>query len=299
MRATIVITTKNRRQELAEAVRSALAQTAEPEVVVIDDGSTDGTSDMIRAEFPSVKLDRADPSRGYIVQRNRAAHIAGGDILFSIDDDATFSTPHVVEQTLAEFDHPRVGAVAIPFINVNQDKILRQRAAGDSGILCNYTYIGTAHAVRRALFVGLGGYREFLFHQGEEHDFTLRMLNAGYVVRMGRSDPIHHFESPRRDFRRMDSYGRRNDILFAWYNVPWPFLPVHMLGTTMLGLKMGVRVGRPLPMIAGLARGYASILHEWNHRKPVAREIYRLSRSLKRGAVPLQEIEASLPPLTK
>ena len=86
---------------------SALGQTAQPEVVVIDDGSTDGTAEMVRANFASVRLERSETSQGYIVQRNRGAHLAIGRILFSMDDDAEFSTPHIVEQTLRDFDHPR------------------------------------------------------------------------------------------------------------------------------------------------------------------------------------------------
>ena len=294
MQTTVVITTKNRKRELASAVRSALEQTANPEVLVIDDGSTDGTAELIRAEFPGARLERSDPSLGYIVQRNRAAQIATGQIIFSIDDDAAFSSPRVVAQTLAEFDHPRVGAVAIPFINVNQDNVLHQRAASEDGLWCTYSYIGTAHAVRRDVFVQLGGYREFLFHQGEEHDYCVRMLNAGYIVRQGRADPIHHYESPRRDFRRMDLFGRRNDVLFAWYNVPWPYFPTHLIGTTALGLRFGYRVGRPWRMAAGLARGYAAIFHELHERKPVSRQIYRLSRHLKRNPMELAQFEEML-----
>ena len=52
--ATIVIVTKNRKEELRDAVLSALNQVGRLEILVIDDGSTDGTSEMIRAEFPTV-----------------------------------------------------------------------------------------------------------------------------------------------------------------------------------------------------------------------------------------------------
>lgn len=294
MTATVVITTKNRKDELRTAVQSAIVQTAKPQVLVIDDGSTDGTSEMIRSEFPQVTLHRYEQSSGLIVQRNNGAKLASGEIIFSIDDDAAFSTPNTVEQTLAEFDHPRVGAVAIPFINVNKEKVLSQRAPGETGIFCKHDYIGTAHALRRALFLQLGGYRGFLVHQGEEQDYCVRMLDAGYVVRLGRADPIHHFESPRRDFRRMDLYGRRNDLLFVWHNTPWPDFPIQLLGTTVRGAMFGFKIGRPLRMIHGLAQGYGAILHEWSQRKPVTLETFRLMRRLKKNVVALEEIEGQL-----
>ena len=297
MKVTVAITTRNRKDCLRTALQSAMAQTVQPEVLVIDDASTDGTSEMVRAEFPSVRLDQAPKALGYIVQRNRAAHLAGGDIIFSIDDDAAFSTPRVVEQTLAEFDHDRVGAVAMPFINVNKENQLLQRSYGDHGIFVTNSYIGTAHALRRDLFNKFGGYREYLFHQGEEQDYCIRMLQAGYVVRLGRADPIHHFESPRRDFRRMDLYGQRNLVLYVWYNVPWPEFPVNLIATSFLGLMLGVRVRRLRNAVQGQAMGYAAIFHQWKQRRPVSRKIYRLNRLIKRKHQPLEQIEMFLPPI--
>ncbi|MGD0138244.1 MAG: glycosyltransferase, partial [Tepidisphaeraceae bacterium] len=67
--ATVIITTKNRMDDLRKAVASALMQDGRPRVLVIDDGSTDGTSDMMRREFPEAQLERVEQSRGYIVQR--------------------------------------------------------------------------------------------------------------------------------------------------------------------------------------------------------------------------------------
>lgn len=290
MKATVVITTKNRKDELRVAVQSALDQSAHPEVLVIDDGSTDGTADMVRSEFPQVRFDRVEQSLGLIVQRNRGANLASGDVIFSIDDDAAFTTPNVVQQTLSDFDHPRIGAVAIPFINVNKEKVLHQRAPSDDGIHLANDFIGTAHALRRDLFLKLGGYREYLFHQGEERDYCIRMLDAGFVVRFGRSDPIHHFESPRRDFRRMDLYGRRNDVLFAWHNVPLASLLSHLLGTTARGVVFGFKVARPWRMIHGLVNGWAAIINQFNQRRPVRQQTYELSRRLKGGAVRLEDV---------
>jgi glycosyltransferase involved in cell wall biosynthesis len=297
MKVTVAITTRNRKDCLRTALQSAMAQTVQPEVLVIDDASTDGTAEMVRAEFPSVRLDQAPTALGYIVQRNRAARLASGEIIFSIDDDAAFSTPHVIEQTVAEFDHDRVGAVAMPFINVNQENQLLQRSYGDHGIFVTNSYIGTAHALRRDLFIKLGGYREYLFHQGEEQDYCVRMLQAGYVVRLGRADPIHHFESPRRDFRRMDLYGQRNLVLYVWYNVPWPEFPVNLMATSFLGLSLGVRVRRPWRAVRGQAMGYAAIIKQWRQRQPVSRQVYRLNRSIKRKPQPLEQIEMFLPPI--
>jgi glycosyltransferase involved in cell wall biosynthesis len=289
--ATVVITTKNRREDLLRAVASALNQTARPEVLVIDDGSTDGTSEAIAREFPSVQLHRSEQSLGLIVQRNHGAQLAGNPILFSIDDDAVFSTPRVVEQTLREFEHPRIGAVAIPFIDVNTNSMVRQKAPRADGIYATHTFIGTAHALRRDVFLKLSGYRDGFVHQGEEEDYCIRMLNAGWIARCGNADPIHHFESPRRNWSRMDYYGARNKVLFAWHNVPGPYLPAHLFCTTALAAGHTTAPGRLLTRLRGIAAAYALICSGKISRSPVRADVYQLSRKLKRrGAIPMDEI---------
>jgi len=295
MQATIVITTKNRREDLLKAVASALTQTAKPEVLVIDDGSTDGTSEAISRRFPSVRLQRSEQSLGLIVQRNRAAQMASNPILFSLDDDAVFSTPTIVEHTLCEFNHRQIGAVAIPFIDVNRSQTVMQRAPHANSVFATYYFIGTAHALRRDLFMELGGYRGVLVHQGEEEDYCIRMLNAGWITRCGTSDPIHHFESPRRNWSRMDFYGARNKVLYAWHNVPWPHLPVHLLCTTAL---TSIHTGNPrrlLTRIRGILAAYHLIGMRKISRAPVGPKAYQLSRDLKRrGAISFDEIKNRL-----
>jgi GT2 family glycosyltransferase len=295
--ATIVITTKNRKDELRNALASSFAQTAPVEVLVIDDGSTDGTVDLVRTEFPAVRLVRHEISTGYIVARNEAARLATAPVVVSIDDDSTFPSPHTVEQSLKEFDHPRIGAVAIPFINVKQDNRVHQRAPDTAGVYVTDRYIGTAHAVRRDLFLALGGYREHFVHQGEEGDYCIRMLAAGYVVRLGSADPIHHFESPRRSFERMDYYGKRNLILFAWGNVPLLALPVHLGVSSFKGVLHLIRTGRLRNGLRGMATGYGHILVGSADRDAVPMGTYKLFRRLKRsGPIKLEVIERRLTP---
>jgi len=282
---SIIITTRNRREDLEKAVASAVAQEVAGgvEIIVVDDGSTDGSAEMIAEKFPQVLLHRSEKSRGYIVQRNFAARVARAPILFSIDDDAIFSTPSIVADILRQFDGPRVGAVAIPVINVCQDAhLMMQQAPDDDSVYVCPSYIGTAHALRRDLFLRLGGYREAFFHQGEEGDYCLRLLQAGYIVRLGRSAPIHHFESPRRDFRRVDIYGRRNNVLMGWYHVPGRLLPAYLAITSWHGLRHGLAVRRPWTMVEGLACGYGAIWGQWQQRVPVSHGIFRLYRHLVR-----------------
>lgn len=287
--ASVVIATRNRNQELRNAIASALRQTVTVEIIVIDDGSTDGTSEMVHVAFPQVRLIRHLESRGYIARRNEGARSAGGDVVFSIDDDAAFSTARIVEQTLNEFSSERVGAVAIPYIDVLVDRRVRQMAPDSEAVYVTDSYIGTAHAVRRDVFLRLGGYREDLVHQGEEGDFCIRMLDAGYVVRLGNADPIHHVESTKRDLGRMDFYGVRNAVVVAWQNVPFPFVLAQLPVTTIRCLLLTLQPNRFRMRLSGLIDGYRQCGKR--RRDPVSWSAYRLGRALRtRGPRPLTKL---------
>jgi GT2 family glycosyltransferase len=297
MDATVLIVTHNRLDELRRAVASALGQSAATEVIVIDDGSTDGTAEAVAAEFPQARLVLSERSQGYIVQRNRGFELAQAPIVLTLDDDGELASPLTVEQTLADFDRPLVGAVAIPHVDVvGSEEIARLRPAPRDGVLVTSEFVGTAAAIRRDLLLELGGFRETIFHQGEERDFCVRLLAAGRVVRVGRADPIRHYPSSRRDVRRMDLYGRRNTILYAWYNEPLASAAVRMAEMTAQGLVSGLRVRRPAAALRGLALGYRACWEHRRERRPLPRPVIRLFRRLwKHGPLPLRDVERLLP----
>jgi GT2 family glycosyltransferase len=292
---SVVIATRNRRSDAHRAVASVLQQTCGAEVLVLDDASTDGTAEMFERDFPGVAVHRSAQPRGYIVQRNRGVELATAPIVVIIDDDAVLASRRTLEQTLRDFDRPRIGAVAIPHVDVTVRTTPRVSAPADDGIFLTSEFTGTATAVRRDVFAAVGGFRESFFHQGEERDFCLRMLEAGWVVRVGRADPIHHYLSAARDVRRMDLYGRRNAVLCAWYNEPLPDALVRMAEMSALGMSSGIRVGRPLNALRGLALGYRDCWRERAARRPVRPNVNRAFRRLsKHGPLPLAEIEPVL-----
>lgn len=293
---TVVITSKNRKQELEDAVASVLTQNVPLELIVIDDASTDGTEEMIAAKFPQIRYEKAPESRGYIVQRNRGALMARTPLIVSIDDDATFPSRDIIEHSIRELDHPRVGAVAIPYIDIFKTDGVRQRAPDDRDVYVAASYVGTAHIIRRELFMKLGSYREIHLHQGEENDLCLRMLQAGYVVRMGTAEPIRHLESPKRDLTRLFENNARNHILYAWHNIPMPYMPFRLVGMTFNLLRAGIRKKHGKASLRGLWRGYRDLfMGRLNPRKPVTKETYAVTRTLnKRTSLKLSELEGRM-----
>ena len=294
---SVVIATRNRKDDLRRALRSAVTQDIPCEILVLDDASTDGTPAMVRDEFPTVRLIAAPRSFGYIVERNRGAQLAKGEFIVSIDDDAEFSTPAVLRQTIADFNHPRIAAVSIPHKDVLISPEFKTPPAPAPGIWAVASYVGTAHAVRRDVFLQLGGYRATLVHNSEERDFCTRLLNFGYVTALGTADPIFHYASPVRQAWRNQMLERRNDICNAVWNVPFPDIAYHLIGTVLSGLQFGLKRGTLPQTVTGYAKAVPVIARSLRLRDPIEVRIYRLLRKLNRNRVlPLDEVAAVLGP---
>ena len=278
--ATVVITTRDRRDELRITLASCLTQDIPLEILVVDDASSDGTLEMMLKEFPGVRFERSESALGYIVQRNRAAHLVNTPLIISIDDDAVFTSVDIARKAIAAFDERRVGAIAIPFINVHESSEVFQLASDDNGVYVTTTFIGTAHAVRRDLFLALGGYREFFYSRSEESDYCLRMLQAGYVVRVIQSAAIHHMQSPRRLARQIVMYGQRNQVLVATMNFPLRFLFRSIPALLWHGLRGWRKHGHSTAVIQGWLRGCLDSFVYLGERSPVTVDTFILYRQI-------------------
>jgi glycosyltransferase involved in cell wall biosynthesis len=294
---TVALVTRNRKHELRKALHSVLEQDADPEIVVIDDASTDGTSEMLREEFPSVRLHRHEDALGTTLARNLATSLAGGDIVVHLDDDAWFTSGETVSQTIADFDHPRVGIVAVPFVDlVDGRQTERNRKAPDDDVWVAATYTGAAYAARTDTFIHVGGYDPEYRMYGEERDLSLRLLAEGFLTRMGRAEPVVHAPSATRSLVRMDILGRRNEIVWSWRSFPAPWHLIYIAGYVVMGIWVGIRVRRLRRMIRGVVEGFRAIPSA--HRDPISKESFALDRRLRRkGPRRLSEIESDLPPL--
>jgi GT2 family glycosyltransferase len=281
--ATIVFTTHNRRALLRRAIAAALDQTVPLEILVMDDASADGTREMMEAEFPSIAYRRSTHNMGPCFHRNRGIALALADVVFPLDDDSILQSPCTVEQTLREFSDPRVAAVAVPFVNVLQTARVESKAPDEESLYVTSAFVAAAHAIRKDAFARVGGYREDFFYMGEESDLCIRLLERGLVVRLGCADPIAHYQPPGRVSLAADFYGRRNDILFLYYNAPARYLVPLVAGTTAKGLLFGASVGRIGNMTRGLAGGYQHALRRRGARKPVRAACFRCFRQLKRA----------------
>ncbi len=85
---TIGVSTYNRKDYLRESLQSLLRQTLRDfEIIVVDDGSTDGTAEMVREEFPEVRYIYQENSGDAAAKNQAAAHAAGRYLVFNDSDD--------------------------------------------------------------------------------------------------------------------------------------------------------------------------------------------------------------------
>jgi len=294
--ATVLITTKDRKADLERAIGSVVDQTANVELIVVDDGSGDGTSELVAERFPDATLVRNKTSLGIIGARNRAADLAKCNILFTLDDDAIFSDISTIERALPLFDHERVGVVSIPLMNFHGDKQAEVDFVDNADMddfPCLYTYSGGANAKRLDLFKRLGSYSGG-GRQGEESGYSIRMLDAGFVVRATSLPPVHHFPNDAKKLRAQIVYhSARNTFLFAWQFVPLSRLALHWSGVVRNQLRFGLRERRLRSALAGLAAGVGGIPSV--ARRPVSMPTYSLfRRMIREGPVPISEVQRQI-----
>jgi glycosyltransferase involved in cell wall biosynthesis len=285
----VLITTRNRAPRLREVLNSVVTQDVEVEIIVIDDASTDGTPELVRGEFPQAVLVTSSAVVGCPGQRNHGFALARTQIVICLDDDARFSTPHTVGQVVAEFDEDSIGVVTIPYVNVRRETYLRQQAP-DDGRWATGAFAGGASAFRRDAFLEVGGYADFREH-GEETDLAIRLLERGYLVRLGRADHIVHDEELLAKPPSTFTASSRNHLIGVWRNVPWPYLPARLVVVAVKAVLVGVGRGHARAAVAGVTSALAACARGEVTRSASRRRTYVLWRRLIRKApVPMSEL---------
>jgi N-acetylglucosaminyl-diphospho-decaprenol L-rhamnosyltransferase len=107
---SIIIPTYNTASMTLACCRAALAAAADSaEVIVADDGSTDGTAGLLAREEPRVRVVRLEENRGYAVAANRGVAAAGGSILLLLNSDAVIDNNALGRLRTAFESDPKLG----------------------------------------------------------------------------------------------------------------------------------------------------------------------------------------------
>jgi glycosyltransferase involved in cell wall biosynthesis len=166
---SVVIPLYNKEREIAATLRSVLAQTLLPaEIIVVDDGSTDGSAAAVLAvESPLIRL-ISQPNAGVSAARNRGAQEAAGRYVAFLDADDTWE-PQFIE-TIARLinQYPDCGVYATGFRIVRHGRGRIAKSPKSEGVVVDFfresmsRYICTSSsvAISKADFMAVGGFPE-------------------------------------------------------------------------------------------------------------------------------------------
>ncbi len=205
----VVIPVRNRKPYTMACLESLARQTLRHTVIVVDDGSTDGTADAVKRAFPDVKVMRGDGDLWWAEATNVGvawvlARCSPADLVLTLNDDTLLPPDYLERLVLPAQDHPRafLGSVAVreddPEVlvdgGVRLDWWRAKDIANTRGRCLKQVYpngglhevdvlSGCGTLVPVTAFLELGPYNaRRLPHYGADWEFSRRAVRAGYSL---------------------------------------------------------------------------------------------------------------------
>jgi GT2 family glycosyltransferase len=263
-RCALVLLTHERRAEVQVAVERALALPERPELVVVDNGSRDGTAETLRARWPALTVVRSPRNLG-AAGRNLGVARTGRRYVAFADDDTAWE-PGALRRAADALDADPALAVASARVLVGADGRLDPACAamartalaappGTVGVPI-VGFLAGACMMRRAAFLAAGGYESRLFLGGEEALLAIDLAAAGWRLAYLPDVVVRHWPSSSRDPERRRRDLRSNAIRVAWLRRPLPRALAITLanlapaGRPLDALRVAATVARSLPWLA-------------------------------------------------
>ena len=206
MKVSIVILNWNGKELLRECmpsvVKAALATNETYEIIVVDNGSVDGSVDFLKSKYPKVRIVPLRENVGFVEGSNAGARAANGDIIVFANNDIEMKSdsikyliPHFsdnnvfgVSPKLMKFDKKTIQAefIGLEFVLGTVVQTQPNTGMSDKNQFKNpvktFFASGGASAMDRKKFLQLGGFDEayspFYF---EEHDLSYRAYKRGWT----------------------------------------------------------------------------------------------------------------------
>ena len=229
-RTGVVVITWQRREEALAAVARLVALPEQPQVVLVDNGSTDGTAEAVRSRFPSVRVIALTENLG-AVGRNIGVRALDTPYVAFCDDD-TWWEPGSLARAADVLD-------AYPGIAVLCARIMVEPSGVEDPIVAELrdspvpgpdwlpgpaigSFLAGASVVRRDAFLAHGGFSSRLWLGGEEELLATDLLVGGWELCYFEDLVVHHQASRVRDARLRRRVGIRNTLWFTWLRRPLP-----------------------------------------------------------------------------
>jgi GT2 family glycosyltransferase len=227
-RVAVVVITHQRRPEVLEALGRLHELPERPRVVVVDNGSTDGTAAAIRGRFPEVDLVASPVNLGAVGRNVGVARLDTPYVAFC--DDDTWWEPGALTRAADVLDtHPRLAVVTARIVVEpagTEDPIvpeLRDSPVPGADWLPGPalgSFLAGASVLRRAAFLEAGGFYERLWLGGEEELLAADLATAGWELCYLPELTVHHRASRARNAHRRRRDGIRNTLWTTWLRRP-------------------------------------------------------------------------------
>lgn len=182
-----VLPTYNRAHTLERALTSVFSQTRLPdEVLVVDDGSTDATGELV-SRFPKARLLRLPRNQGAAHARNEGVRCARGDFIAFLDSDDQWAPGKLAAQLNRLAARPDLGLLCTGIEVHTRDGAVRAHvptqapAAWSFAELHTYPFSTSTWMMRRAVFLDAGGFDASL-PNCEDLDFLARIVSLGHAI---------------------------------------------------------------------------------------------------------------------
>jgi len=213
------------------------------EVLVVDNCSGDGTPDLVRRQFPEVRVTVLPRNQGFSAAVNTGIHMTEGALIALLNQDVEVGPNWLAALREAADSHPEAGAIACKIML--HDRPDHFHSAGDlfghEGIPINrgvweldvgqydtprqvFAACGGAAAYRRALFDQIGAFDESFFMYLEDVDLAWRQQLAGWRTWYAPSAVAYHHLSASGGGVTASYYTGRNTIYVIAKNIPGALL---------------------------------------------------------------------------
>jgi GT2 family glycosyltransferase len=270
-RVSVVIATRNRGPELLRTLTRLQALHDLPPIVVVDNGSTDGTAELVRAHHPGVQVVGLRRNRGGAARTVGARLVDSPYVAFS--DDDSWWAPGALSRAADLLDrHPRLAVLAARVLvgpEERLDPVCAEMAhsplpaADDLPGPSVLGFIACGAVVRRAAFLEVGGFDVRLGVGGEEELLSVDLAARGWGLAYVDDVVAFHHPSPSRNPSGRRRVQVRNALWSAWLRRPLggaarqtahlAALAIHQPGASsglllaLLGLPWVLRERRPVP----------------------------------------------------
>lgn len=173
-----VFVSYNRSEALRESLGRMRDESGYPqlELIVVDNASSDGTPDMLRADYPDVRLIESGGNLGAPAW-NQGFRVARGKYVLILDDDA-YMRPGALTEAVRAAEAEGAGLISFSIVSSFDESYRFNVDEYKTGLL---SFWGCAALVSRAALDELGGYDPNIFIWANELELTMRLLDRGYV----------------------------------------------------------------------------------------------------------------------